>query len=37
MQTAELRDLVEGQLGIVDQPHGGGFGHQRQCHEAKSF
>jgi len=28
MQVAQLRDLVERQRGILDQPHGGCFRHQ---------
>jgi hypothetical protein len=32
MQAAEVGDLLESQAGIVDQPHGGGFGHQRSVH-----
>jgi len=31
VQLAEFRDLVERQRGIVQQPHGGGFGHQGGC------
>ena len=30
MQLAEFRDLVERQRGVLDQPHGGGFRHQRR-------
>ena len=30
MQPAELRDLVEGQRGVVDQPDGGRLGHQQR-------
>ena len=32
MQAAKLRDLVECQAGILDQPDGGCFGHQRISH-----
>jgi hypothetical protein len=32
MQTAKIRDLLEGQAGILHQPHGSGFGHQRSIH-----
>ena len=33
VHAAEIRDLGEGQCCLFDQPHGGGFGHQRQCHD----
>jgi hypothetical protein len=29
MQRAELGDLIEGECGVVDQPDGGRFGHQK--------
>jgi hypothetical protein len=32
MQFAELRDLIEGKGGILDQPYGGGLWHQRCGH-----
>jgi hypothetical protein len=32
VQTAELRDLLEGQGGILDQPDGGRLGHQWLVH-----
>ena len=31
VQLAEIRHLIEGQRGIVQQPHGGCFRHQRCC------
>ena len=30
MQPAELRDLLEGERGVVDQPDGGRLGHQKR-------
>jgi len=32
VQTAEIGDLVEGQGGVLDQPHGGRFRHQGSGH-----
>src|SRR6185437_7438351 len=37
MKAAELADLVEGERGVLDQPDGGGFGHQRQRHRSSSI
>src|SRR5579872_26154 len=33
MEAAELADLVEGERGVLDEPHGRGLRHQRQRHK----
>ncbi len=32
VQTAEIGDLFKGQRGVLDQPYGGRFRHQRSWH-----
>ena len=32
MQAAEIGDLLEGEGGVLDEPHGGGFRHQGSSH-----
>jgi hypothetical protein len=37
MHPAEIRDLLEGQSGILDQPNRGRLGHERQAHSNSFF
>ena len=37
MQHAERGDLLEGERGVVDHPHGGGLGHQRLSHQSSRY
>jgi hypothetical protein len=32
VHAAKIGDLGEGESGLLDQPHGGGLGHQRRGH-----
>jgi hypothetical protein len=33
MKAAEVGNLLESERGVLDEPHGGSLGHERQSHE----